>query len=77
MAAIMSAATPLQPAVRSEPDPIGDGALRRIIREVVREVWKPPLAVLNAQLIEIDRCILALFCWRSHSRTERIVASAS
>ena len=56
MNAIMSAATPLQPAERSaflaglahrlrgEPDPIGDGMLHRLIRETVREVWKPPLA---------------------------------
>jgi hypothetical protein len=54
LSAILTAAAPLQPFERSaflaalaarlrqEPEPPGDGALHRIIREVVREVWKPP-----------------------------------
>jgi hypothetical protein len=54
MSAIMTAAAPLQPfervafltavahRLRSEPEPVGDGTLNRLIREVVREVWRPP-----------------------------------
>ena len=57
MGAILTAATPLPPSersaflaalahrLRSRSDPFGDGALGRLIRETVREVWKPPLEV--------------------------------
>ncbi len=57
MSAILTAATPLRPVERaaflnalahflqSGPEPIGDGSLNRLIRETVREVWKPPLEV--------------------------------
>ncbi len=55
MSAILAAAQPLQPVERStflatlarrlqnEPELIGDGALHRLIREVVRETWRPPV----------------------------------
>jgi hypothetical protein len=56
MSAILNAAAPLQPfersvflaslanRLRSEPEPVGDGLLHRLVREVIREVWTPPVA---------------------------------